>query len=275
MNNFTMSFKKFLTNKNTVTILGVVVIIFVLVFGYNYRVNSAIQPIPMPYAKQTIQPRTKITEEMIGITNVPPAMLKGSFISNPNDLIDKYTNVNALIPSGSLFYKGAIVPEKELPDSAIVDLPPDMIVYNFQVDIKSSYSNSIFPNSYVDVYFKAMDEDYKVIVGRLVKNIKVLAVKDSSGRHVFENTNENRISSTILLGVTEEINLLLRKAEFLGDFYEATLIIVPTNELYQAAPGELEITSTYLKDYINARSVDVPVDVKPEEILGDTPNATE
>jgi hypothetical protein len=58
MNNLLFNIKKFLANKNTVTILGVVAAILILYFGYNYRINQAIKPQRVPYAKITIQPRT-------------------------------------------------------------------------------------------------------------------------------------------------------------------------------------------------------------------------
>ena len=40
-----------LGNKNTVTILGVLVGIAVILIGYNYRVNNAVKPVEVPYAK--------------------------------------------------------------------------------------------------------------------------------------------------------------------------------------------------------------------------------
>jgi hypothetical protein len=67
MKNIVFNIKKFLTNKNTVTILGVFLGILVLYFGYNYRVQQAIRPERIPYALKTIQPRQKITEDMMGM----------------------------------------------------------------------------------------------------------------------------------------------------------------------------------------------------------------
>ena len=65
MNNLSNSLKKFLGNKNTVTILGVILCIAILWFGYNFRINQKVSLTRVPYANQTIQPRTKITNEMI------------------------------------------------------------------------------------------------------------------------------------------------------------------------------------------------------------------
>ena len=76
MGNLTTGFKKFLQNKNTVTVVGVVLAIFVLYFAYTMRINSAINPISVPYAIKQINAGTQITEGMIGTREVPPSMLK-------------------------------------------------------------------------------------------------------------------------------------------------------------------------------------------------------
>ena len=39
MNNLKASMKKFFGNKNTVTILGVILCLVILYIGYNYRIN--------------------------------------------------------------------------------------------------------------------------------------------------------------------------------------------------------------------------------------------
>ena len=79
MNNLKASMKKFLGNKNTVTILGVILCLVILYIGYNYRINSKVELVSVPYAKQTIQPRTYITNDMIGTMNVPKSFLVGNY----------------------------------------------------------------------------------------------------------------------------------------------------------------------------------------------------
>ena len=78
MNNLKASMKKFFGNKNTVTILGVILCLVILYIGYNYRINSKTELVAVPVAKQTIQPRTYITEDMIEIRNVPVELLNTS-----------------------------------------------------------------------------------------------------------------------------------------------------------------------------------------------------
>ena len=258
-------FKRFIGNKNTITIIGVLLIIVIIYFGYTTAVNRGTESITVPYAKVVIQPRTKITEDMIGYTKVLKSTLQGNAIVNDAKVINRYTNVNSLIPKGSLFYSDAIVPYEELPDAVLTEIPDGLVAFNLSVDINSTYGNSIYPGNYIDIYFKGMSDAKKVMVGKLLANVKVLAVKDASGRAVFENTEEERRPAMIIFAVEEETYLLLKKATFLSRGETAVeLIPVPTNESLKTKPGETTITSNELVNYINTKSVYVSQDMGTE-----------
>ena len=248
-----MKLKNLLANKNVVTIIGAILIVIVLYFFYNYRVNQAINPVSVPYALVTIGPRTEITSDKIGYMDVQPSALKESVLTRVKDIEGMYTNVNCTIPAGSLFYGDLIVQEKELPDAFLKEkeiVNEGMVPYNFKVNVNTTYGNSIYPDTYVDVYFKGLNNG-KIILGKLITNVKVLAVKDNAGRHVFENMTEERTPSQIIFAVTEEIHELLRVAEYIKD---AELIIVPTGVSYRPVSAEggivTEITDAEIKSFI-------------------------
>ncbi len=264
MGNATNGIKKFLSNKNTVTVLGVIVAIAILYIGYNVRVRSAINPVNVPYARVQINAGEQITSDMVGVKQIPPSMLEGDVLVNQGDIIDKYSNIDTAIPEGSLFYKRAVVERDQLPDSIILDYPKGYVLYNMAVDTESTYGNSVFPGNYIDIYLKAVNkieegtalnaDANKIMLGKLVSNVKVIAVKDASGQAVFSNVDEQRTPAMVVFAVPEEYYILLKKAEFLRT-YDSTLIPVPTNESLKDEPGELAITSEQLKDWINAVTV--------------------
>lgn len=280
MKNLVFNIKKFLTNKNTVTILGVFLGVLILYFGYNFRVQQAIQPRPVPYALKTIQPRQKITEDMIGYVNVPPAMIMGNVITSANLIVGKYANYNSLIPEGSMFFTNTIISAAELPDSAFIDIPEGSVPFSLPVTVESTYGNSIFPGNYINIYFKAVDDEGKIIIGKLIENVKVLAVKDASGKHVFENTEEERTSSNIIFALPEEYHLLLRKAYYLMDTeVAASLIPVPNTLSYTGEVGAISFANQYLKAFIELKTGFVPEDELPDledttPTLPDTNNET-
>ena len=262
--NFSMTIKKFLTNKNTVTLVGVLLAIVILYVGYNYRVKSAINPIRVPYAKQTINPKTKITSDMIGSIEVPPSMLKGKAITDVSKIVGKYVSADTIIPEGSLFYSAAVKSASEMPDSIIYNYPDGWVLVNMSVNTTNTYGNKIFPGNYIDIYVKAVnkiDEDNmtsetkdKIMVGKLLENVKVIDVVDANGDSVFENLEDIKTPSQIIFAVPEEYHILLRKAMYLRT-YEVTLIPVPTAESLKENPGEVTISNEALKNFINKVTV--------------------
>lgn len=259
MNNLFVGIKKFLTNKNTVTVVGVIIAIIVLYVGYNMRIKQAITPVTVPYALEEINPRTQITEDMIGTMEIPNSMVNDNIITNSADIIDMYSNGDSVIPEGSLFYRRSVVSREQLPDSIILDYPKGYVLYNLDVDMASTYSNSIYPGNYIDIYLKVQNAenaegtivtDDRIMVGKLLSNVKVLAVFDSSGNNVFANLEEKTVPAQIIFAIPEEYHILLRKASFLRA-YESEIIPVPTAESLEDEPGDVTLSSEDLRNFIN------------------------
>lgn len=251
MNNFLISIKRFFRNKNTVTILGVLVILVLLYWGYSSTINKAVQPVSVPVATTTIQPRTEITSEMITTVEVPSIIVNTNVYRNANAIIGKYTNVNSVIPKGSMFYNETVIDKKELPDSSFVEVGQGKVPYLFSVDLESSFVNSIYPGNKIDIYMKAEDESGKIMIGKLIADLKVVAVKDSNGKDVFENTEEERQAAYFIFGLDEEIHILLRKATYLSG---VELIPVPHGGTV-ASESETRVSTEYLRNYINANTI--------------------
>lgn len=263
MGNLAISLKKFMQNKNTVTVVGVILAIFVLYIAYTMRVKSSINPVSVPYAADQIPAGTQITESMIATRQVPPSMLEGDVITNVGEVVDKYSAADVVIPKGSLFYRRAVVEKEQLPANIILQYPKGYVLYNFAVNTSTTYGNSVYPGNYIDIYLKAVNKSEeenasaagdRILFGRLVSNIKVLAVKDSSGRPVFQNIDEERVPAMIVFAVPEDIYVLLKKAENMKT-YSTSLVLVPTNESQNEEPADLEISSEQLKEWINNRTV--------------------
>ena len=252
MNNILVSLKKFFTNKNTVTVLGVIAILGLLYWGYNSVIQKEVKPISIPVAKTTIQPRTEITSEMITYINVPASSVSNNVVRLSSGIVGMYTDVNTKIPAGSMFYSEALIKEEQLPDSAFVDVKDGERPYALSVTTSSTYGNSIFPGNVIDIFMKATDENGQVMVGRLLSNVDILAVKDSQGNHVFEDTSVNRTPATLLFGVPEDVYILLKKTEYLRS-YGVELFPVPYGGT--APAGDLNVDRQELVDFINSNTV--------------------
>lgn len=266
MNNLNNSLKKFVSNKNTVTILGILLCIVVLFVGYNYRINQKTSLTKVPYANQTIQPKTEITSDMISYMNVPASFLVGTYYTSSDQIIGKYSNYNTMIAEGSLFYTDLLIDEGKLPDSSFIDVPENYTVINYGVDMESTYANSMMPDSYINIYFKATDDDDGTIMfGKFISNVKILDVKDSSGQHVFENSAEARTPAYMLFALPEDMHLLFRKAIYLKGSYNVELLLIPNTATLTDADVE-NVSSEDIKKWIEDRTEMVDVTT----ILSDT-----
>lgn len=266
--------KRFLKNKNTVTALCAILIVVVLIVGYTIRVNNATKPVKIPVAKVTIQPRTEITADMITEINVPQEALKGNYYRNVSSLVGKYSNVNTVIPAGSIFYSESVISKNDLPDSSLYDVAEGETLYYLTVNMLTSYTNSILPGNYIDIYLSTK-ENNKALVGKILENVKILAVKTSDGKNVFENSDESRTPYVIIFALPEEQHLLLRKINAINSYSvyatnpgysKIDIIPVPTAASFDDSEKDIKpnVTSQYLKDYILNMAATVPEDVITE-----------
>ncbi len=245
--------KRFIKNKNTVTILAVIVCICILYYAYNYRIQKKTDPISVPYALREIEPRTLVTSEMIGTIKVPKAMVTKNVILSTANVIGKYVSEDAVIPSGSLFYSKVLVSWEDLPASIYADIPEGYTIVSLPVTMESTYGNSIFPGNYIDLYFTTKTDTGKVLIGKLIESIKVLAVVNSDGESVFLKSTDLDAPSYLIFAVNEDYHLLLRKASYLS----GTIVPVPRNADYSLNPTDTKISSSYLQNYILAQTVNV------------------
>ncbi|MBQ8681865.1 MAG: hypothetical protein IJ509_03035 [Bacilli bacterium] len=265
MSNLSSSIKKFVGNKNTVTILGVLLCILILYFGYSSTINKKVALTKVPYANQTIQPRTEITSDMISYMNVPTSFLVGSYYRSGEDIIGKYPDYNTVIAEGSIFYTDLVVESATLPNSSFLDVAENETVISYKVNMDSTYANSMMPDDYINIYFKARSDENTIMFGKFLSNIKILDVKDSSGRHVFENSQEARTPAYMLFALPEDMHLLFRKAIYLAGSYDVELILVP-NTQEVTAEDAVFVSSKDIQDFINEKTEMVSVD----EILSST-----
>lgn len=249
MGNILVPFKKFLSNKNTITILGVLVGLVVLYFGYTWRVSQSISPVQVPYANVTLASGTKITEDVIGYTEIPRDMLQDmqNIVTDINSIKDKLVSYDSKIPQNGFFFTENLIDESEMPDSIFSNIKDGYTVFSLSVDSHATYANSIFPDDTIDLYMKAEDDDGKLVFGRLISEIQVLAVKDSEGNNVFANKDEKKEPAELLFAVPEDLFLLLSKANYLSGI---ELVPVPRNSSYSEHAGATEVETPILRDMI-------------------------
>jgi len=263
MNNFVIGLKKFFTNKNVVTVLGVIVVLVILFVGYTSSIKKETNPLNIPVANKKIGPQTQITGEDVTYTEIASRMVGEGVIRSSAQIVGKYTNINVTVPKGSVFYTDWITEAENVPGNWIeqLDYEAGELGYYMSVNVENTLGNSVLPNTYIDIYMKANDENGTTMFGKLLKNIKVLVVHDGNGKNIFKDNTNIGSPSKIGFAVSQDLYVLLKKAEYLN----IDLVLVPRGK---TVPSEdyIIVTSATLRDYIDAQTITVEEDVIEEEV---------
>ena len=273
MGNIMLKLKRFLGNKNTVTVLCVLAGVGVLLFGYNYRVKQAVQPVNVPYALKRMEPKSKVEADNVGLIKV-----SGAFVEQTQDLVTSkqyimanewYVNYDTVIPEGGLFYKSQLVKKEDIPDTAFDDIDEGATIFSLSVNSHSTYGNSIMPGNFIDLYLKATDDNGKVIFGKFIESIKVLSVRDSSGNDVFSDSQAEKSSSELLFAVKDNLFMLLSEASFVGGI---EIVPVPRNAAYRnegATENGTQVSKQELVDFILAKVSELSDEVDLNTTMND------
>jgi len=252
MGNLVTTIKRFLGNKNTVTILAVLAGVIVLWYFYNYRVNQAITTIPVPYALKGIDAGKKIESDNISYKQITQTTTKDSdIITNIAQLDGKYICTGTSVPANGFFYESQICEKEELPNSILDNIPDGYTLYNLSVNNEMTYANSILPGDYIDLYLSAVDEEGLIIYGKLIESIEVAKVTDSSGNDVFWDSSAGD-SAFLLFAVPDELADLLETAERING-HSVKITPVPRSASYSQNPGETQVVSDDLRYFIESK----------------------
>ena len=274
MGNIVTTFKRFFSNKNTVTIIGVLLGLIVLYVGYNYRVKTAVSKINVPVAKKTIYGRTPITSELITQTEVLSSMVTGknnTIIRSNSNLIstnDPYcVAIGTSIPAGCFFHTEQVVKCGTVNGNYLNNMPDGYSPVSIPVDLHKTYGNSMMPGDYIDIYARMTSSDGKLIFGKLVSKLPIMAVVDSKGASVFDNGTIGTPAELQFAcpNIQDGYNLfmLLSKAILLGES-KVELIPVPGNRTYTSTPGDTRVDSQFLMNLILSYTQDIPDESVPQ-----------
>lgn len=257
MQNILIGFKRFIKNRNTVTIFALVACVLILYYFYSSTIKRETDPISVPYATREIGPRTLIKSDMIATKKVPGGIVKteGSGVYTSSRMITgKYVKTDSVIPKGSMFYKAFLTDDWTEAKTTLYDnIQEGNTLVSLPVSIESTYGNSIFPGNYIDLYFVGIAEN-KLLLGKFIESIKVLGVIDGQGNNVFEKvTSEVSAPAYLVFSVPEDYYLLLQKASYL----QGAIFPVPRNASYSEKPKETSISSAYIQRLILEQTVNI------------------
>ena len=159
------------------------------------------------------------------------------------------------VPANGFFYQSQICEKEELSNSVLDEIPDGYTLYSLPVDNKTTYANSIQPGTFIDLYMQAEDDDGQILYGALIESIKVLEVRDSSGKNVFWDT-EAGDSAFLLFTVPNDYHKLLNLTEIING-YSIKITPVPRSASYTQNKGETKIGSEDLYYFIMSKAANI------------------
>lgn len=203
-------------NKKTIiSCTGLILLAISNVFLFKTALEKSIDLVEVYVASSNIAPRIQITEEMIETISIPSAYLNFNTILNKEEIIGKWTEIQGMIPQGSLFYKTMLYDEEELPDMPSLLLKEDQVVYSMTTDLVSCAGNSLIPNQKVDIYCTIELQRNKPIVDLLIKNVRILSLKDRNGIDM-DNEKSQSVPYVITVALDKDQISILSSAAKVG-----------------------------------------------------------
>jgi len=251
-------------SKELVTIIGVLAIVAILYFTYNYQLNKNLEIInKVPVAREKIAAGSRITADNIEYIDVPASTLKTvKAVTNAQEIIGKYVNYDTIIPANSFFYSEALSDTDTAPNSIFKDLVEQDTAIMISVNLEKTYGNSIMPGDVVDIYADAVNTNsqgrIEYITGPLITGAKVLAVLDSSGNNMFANHENKLYPSYFVFTLNSEIIKLIRKAQKLSaSQYSMELYPVVDGKTYRTDGSTTLVNQSQIVDLIENATVDI------------------
>jgi Flp pilus assembly protein CpaB len=248
MGNLMVPIKKFLSNKNTITILGVLIGVVVLYVGYNWRVTKSIQPVEVPISAVTMIAGTEITEENVNFTEIPKETIANmeNILTTTEDIVGKLVSFDSKIPQNGFFFSENVIERDEMPDSLFSNIQDGYTIVSFDVNNKTTYGNAIFPGDTIDIYLGTNTEDGLLVFSRFIASIQVLAVRDGDGNDVFRDRDNPTEPAVMSFAVPEYLYLLLMKAQMTGFQFQ----LVARNDSYSENAQPTRLISEELEEMI-------------------------
>lgn len=196
---------------------GIVSIAILLVLNgllFKIALDKNLDLVEVPVAKVKIEPRTKIKEEMIETVKMPRVSLNEDCTISKKDIIGKISEIEGIIPKGSMFYTSMLFDESELPDYPALKLKEGQNVFSLASDLMKSSGNSLVNNQKVDIYVTIQQKKENPVTDLLLSSVRILNVLDKKG--VDMRVSELNVPSVINLAVNSDDLVLLKKASEMG-----------------------------------------------------------
>lgn len=206
-------------HKTLVSLILTILLGCLCIFSFNEAIADATMMVKIPVANTFIGSRTVINEESIKYVDIPKWVLFENVITDQSKIVGKYVKPYNAIVNNSLFYEDLIIEEENMNDATLFSLLEGEVATSIDADIKTSYANSILVGHMIDLYFLGKgkldkETDETIVHGEIVKNARVIAVKDKEGYSI--ESEEGKATAMIVVALSKEDAHLVEVGKALG-----------------------------------------------------------
>lgn len=139
----------------------------------------------------TIQPKTKLNENMFYSIKVPNNDIYNNYVKDYNEINNMYSSINQIINKDELIHNNFIDNNDVLNKNSFLSLNKGQTLYSIPIDVLDTFGNSIELYQNIDLYGEIEINNKDVVIDLLISNVRVIDIKDHSGLDIndIESTN--------------------------------------------------------------------------------------
>ena len=164
----------------------------VLLYGvFTIYIDYNLDYINILVSNTTIQPKTKLNENMFYSIKVPNNVIYNNYVKDYNEINNMYSSINQIINKDELIHNNFIDNNDVLNKNSFLSLNKGQTLYSIPIDVLDTFGNSIELYQNIDLYGEIEINNKDVVIDLLISNVRVIDIKDHSGLDIndIESTN--------------------------------------------------------------------------------------
>ena len=204
-----MKIKKFLKKyKAALIVLLAVIVALANYLLYPVFIKKDMQLIEVPIVNVTINPGTKITEEMLGTQLTNKDMIPKNVVLSKEEVVGNYTAVNYTIPQKGFIYKEALSSEKQTLGNVYYGLSENQVAYTIKIDAHQYKDGKFKVGQLIDIYFRCespQEAGMDYVIGKLQNNVKIISISQDDGTYITLAINQEDLKYYLIAEKIGEI----------------------------------------------------------------------
>ena len=189
------------------SIISCLVIIFVI--NYYYKVEEVY------FSTNSIYPFDEIDINKVEKRKIPIWLYQETMVSSKQALLKKYVKSNTTLYPNMIIDEAMLMSEQERDNFSKYRLDEHEVIFSLGSDRLKNLQGLLMIDQYVDLYVSLAVRNQAPIVDWLMKNVKIIGLKNKQGKEV--NGIDDELVYLVNLAVDKKYLTYLIKADKLGE----------------------------------------------------------